>query len=153
MKFIPESTIERALAYVESADYELLTQDFAEAQPTVLSYLINESSVLTAVERDYVLYLAMVIWEATERSIEGETPVIEADTLGKAEEDNYALLDGIKTKDFRERLNVFFENTPQEDLLAFVEDALVEDEEADIEITETGREPMFVMLKSMIDSF
>ena len=37
----------------------------------------------------------------------------------------------------------------QEDLLAFVEDNLVEDE--DSVVTKEGREPMFVALKSVID--
>ena len=52
-------------------------------------------------------------------------------------------------KRFRDRMDIFFENYSQEDLLAFVEDNLVEDE--DSLVTKEGREPMFVALKSVID--
>ena len=46
-------------------------------------------------------------------------------------------------------MDVFFENYQQEDLLAFVEDSLIDDE--DEIVTKVGREPMFVALKSIID--
>ena len=46
-------------------------------------------------------------------------------------------------------MDVFFEDYAQEDMLAFVEDNLVEDE--DSTITKEGREPIFVALKSVID--
>ena len=52
-------------------------------------------------------------------------------------------------KKFRERLDVFFQDYFQEDLLAFVEDSLSEEEEE--MVTKIGREPMFVALKTIID--
>jgi len=53
-------------------------------------------------------------------------------------------------KKFRERLDEFFEETKQEDLLAFIEDALLDDEESPV--SKEGREPMFVTLKAVIDT-
>ena len=153
MDFVSEATIERALAYVEAADYELLVNDFAEAQPVVLSYLLSDSSsVLTETERDYLLYLALVLWQSAERTTDQLLPIIDEETLGKAEEANYAQLEEVKSKDFRTRLNGFFEGTPQEDMLAFVEDALTEDADTEVDVTDTGREPIFVMLKSFVDA-
>ncbi|MFT5382917.1 MAG: hypothetical protein ACI81W_000313, partial [Saprospiraceae bacterium] len=55
-----------------------------------------------------------------------------------------------QSKGFRDKLDVFFENTSQEDLLAFVEDALVQDEEDDM-ISPEGREYVFITLKTIID--
>jgi len=46
-------------------------------------------------------------------------------------------------------MDIFFKNYFQEDLLAFVEDSLIEEEEG--LVTKVGREPMFVALKSIID--
>jgi len=46
-------------------------------------------------------------------------------------------------------LDIFFKDYPQEDLLAFAEDALTEDD--DSPVTAEGREPMMVFLKTAID--
>ena len=46
--------------------------------------------------------------------------------------------------------NCFFENSSQEDLLAFIEDSLLEEEE-DL-VTKVGREPMFIALKCEIQT-
>jgi hypothetical protein len=55
-------------------------------------------------------------------------------------------------KQFSDRLNPFFEGYPQEDLLAFAEEAVTEDEgEPDGIIGKEAREPIFVALKTMID--
>ena len=86
-------------------------------------------------------------------SIKDELPSdfsINEKTLGEAEERNWTLLQSSKSNNFQERLNPFFENYPQEDLLAFVEDALA-DEEDDGLLTREGREPIFITLKSILD--
>jgi hypothetical protein len=61
------------------------------------------------------------------------------------------MLEPVKSKPFQHKADVFFKDYPQEDLLAFVEDALADDE--DSEVTKEGREPMFVALKTIIDVF
>ena len=61
------------------------------------------------------------------------------------------IINEVTSKQFRDRLNVFFEKTSQEDLLAFIEDSLLEEEEE--LVTKVGREPMFIALKSIIDSW
>ena len=58
--------------------------------------------------------------------------------IEEIEEQNWTLLNETKAKGFREKLDAFFEDYPQEDLLAFVEDALVEDE--DDFLTKEGKE-------------
>lgn len=75
---------------------------------------------------------------------------VEVEIFEDAEEKNWELLEaGTSAQSFRERLDVFFEKTSQEDLLAFVEDALSDSEDG--LTTKEGREVVFVFLKSVID--
>ena len=91
----------------------------------------------------------MLILSKTVEQALGKIPPLSNKALENAEEQNWERLDGVTAKRFRDRMDIFFENYSQEDLLAFVEDNLVEDE--DSVVTKEGREPMFVALKSVID--
>lgn len=154
---ITESTIEQVLQRFEnqSEDFEKAVQEFGERQPALLSFLMSDTDgVLTEDEQDFMLYLATVIFTAVERERE-DIPTFSPDEIAEIEENNWELLDSTKGKSFREQLDVFFENYPQEDLLAFVEDALAaeaEDEDGEtFSMTEESQEPMFVTLKTVID--
>ncbi len=70
-------------------------------------------------------------------------------TIETAEDKNWEMLKDASGKHFRERLDVFFDAYPQEDLLAFAEDALVHDEEE--MVSSEGREYVFIALKTIID--
>ena len=76
--------------------------------------------------------------------------MVTEDQISQQEEKNWEVLHASKTKDFRDRVTPFFEDYFQEDLLAFVEDALVEDEDEDGEevVTTDGRPALFVSLKT-----
>ena len=74
---------------------------------------------------------------------------ISLDTFQKAEEDNWEIFNASKTNNFRDSLNLFFEDYKEEDLLAFIEDMLTLEEND--EITPIGREPIFVFCKSFVD--
>ena len=72
--------------------------------------------------------------------------------IGEAEENNYEILEASTAKKFRDRLDLFFENTSQEDLLAFAEEAVLESEEdPDSLVSKEGREPIFIALKTIVD--
>ena len=157
MQMISENTIDRIIGQFEQAelDYESATEEFAKQQPAIMSFLFSEQDgVLTDNERNFMLYLAIVIW----RSIEyiGPThPLIDPKKISEAEEANWEKMDKAKGSSFRDRLDIFFKNTSQEDLLAFIEDSLtldeITDDEADVVVTKEGVEPMFVMLKTVVD--
>lgn len=118
-------------------------------QPVLLSYLFSEHfKAFTKEERAFMLYLTTVIWKAVNKTFE-TIPAISEEKLGNAEEQNWELLQAGTSKKFRDRLDVFFKDYPQEDLLAFVEDALLDDEES--VVSNEGREPIFIALKSIID--
>lgn len=125
---------------------ELINQQ----QPVLLSYLFSESfEAFTQSERAYLLFLAAVIWKSVFR-VWGQQDTIEEGELSLAEDRNWGLLQSAGSRGFRERMNVFFDDAPgEEDLLAFIEDALLDDE--DSPVTQEGREPLFVTLKSIVD--
>ncbi len=160
MPFVPESAIGQvleALAHTPPERYEALTVAFADAQPVLAGWLVSDTfDILTEAEREYLLYLALVIWKAA-TEVAGELPVADEALIGELEERNWAMLNATKAGPFRQRLDPFFEKYPQEDLLAFVEDALAIEEESDedapeLEVTREGREPLFIALKTVIDA-
>ena len=96
-------------------------------------------------------YLSLIIWMSVVRE-NGATESVSEDLIGDAEEKNYSILEASTSSNFRERLDTFFEGYPQEDLLAFAEEAVLEDEDdADSLVTKEGREPIFIAAKTVID--
>jgi hypothetical protein len=77
---------------------------------------------------------------------------VSEDEIGEAEEKNYEILESSTAKKFRDRLDPFFEGYEQEELLAFAEEAVLEDEDdPDSVVTKEGREPIFITMKTLID--
>lgn len=152
---VTEQIIEQTISQLEDGmiDYEKTLREFAGRQPAVMSLLISDSEgALTDDEQELLLYLAVVIWKSVETAgVENE--LVDADTVAEAEEENWDLFSQAKGPSFRERLDVFFEKTDEEDLLAFIEDSLTpgDEDEDEIKVTAEGREPMFVALKTVVD--
>lgn len=159
MKIINEAAIDAVLEKIDTIqeDFEQYLEDFAEKQPVIMGFLDKENtSILSDEEREYMEYLVLVIYQAIEKSHK-DVPEITEEELGIAEEKNWEIMEAAKAATFNDKLDAFFEGYPQEDLLAFVEDSLTEDAEdpeANMDfLTDDAREPMFVVLKSVIDAF
>jgi hypothetical protein len=155
MKFVSETIIDAVIEELEKLDdarYEDRMEAFSEAQPLLFAWLFSEQfDLLTDDEKGYLQYLALIAWSAIER-VNGPLGMVSEQEIGEAEEKNYEALELSAAKKFRERLDFFFENTPQEDLLAFAEDAVLEEEDdPDSLVTKEGREPIFVALKTLVD--
>ena len=147
--FISEEVIDKSIAILD-AKPEHIAENFAKQQPGLMAYLFSDDlSLLTQDEREYTLYLMMTIWHAAETQL-GKLEEISPEELEAAEEHNWELLENSKAVSFRDRLDVFFKDYPQEDLLAFAEDALNVDDEDNF-VTKEGREHIMVALKSTID--
>lgn len=158
MKMITEATIEKMLEQFEKQEvlYDEAVQEFVDKQPALFSFLIADSEgVFTEEEQDFMLYLAIVVYKSVEKSAGTDLPEVGIDDIADAEEANWAKMEDSKGDTFRDRLDPFFDGTPQEDLLAFVEDALTgeaEDEDGEVfSMTEESQEPMFVTLKTVVD--
>jgi hypothetical protein len=148
---IKEATIERVLTRLESGadDFALEIQDFAQSQPELMSYLTNEEiEAFTDAERELLLFGAVVIYQsvADERT---EPDPVSGNAISIAEEANYELI-GEGKGDFRQRVTPAFEQSPEEELLACVEDMLVGEAEEE-GITREAREPLFITLKTVVD--
>ncbi len=148
---IQEATIERVLARLESGtdDFAVEFQDFAQGQPHLASYLTNEeNTILNEEERTLLLFGAIVIYQSVTDERTEPDPIPEA-MIGQAEEENYALM--VDKGAFRDRLTPFFNESEEEELLAFVEDLIVAEADEDGTITKEAREPMFIALKTAVD--
>lgn len=151
MKRIDELTITTAAETLgdDSVSAELALDAFREEQPLLLAYLMSENfEALTLREQEFMLFITLVIWTAV-KSESTEITEVDPDQLSEAEEHNWALLEASDKRMFHERLDVFFEDSPEEEILAFLEDALSDEEDG--LSTHVGREAMFVSLKSISD--
>ncbi len=152
MALITEAQIDAVIEQLSQPEgqVEAALVSLATNQPHLHAYLFsNTFALLSSQERDYLLYLTTIIWKTVEDYQPGKLSVVSEQQLGDAEEANWALLNEVKSRTFRERVNPFFKNYPQEDLLAFVEDALTDVE--DDFVTSEAKEHLFVALKSIID--
>ena len=156
MNFVSEQVIEEAMAAFELSEKteKTVKKAFQENQQMLYTYLFSESfSFLKEGEKEIFLYLALLIYKAfTEVNPELE-PIAEM-TIGQYEETNWENWNEASGKNFTEKLDTFFLNYPQEDLLALVEDSLIDDEEDDdyFNFTKEGKEIMIIGLKTLIDS-
>ena len=153
MEFISENIIEATVANIgaSEANFNSAFNELRDQQSIVAAYIFSENfDLFTNAEREYFLFLVLVLFKSIQRKT-SELPNISAEMLGKKEEQNWELINNVTAKKFRERLDIFFKDYFQEDLLAFIEDSLTEEEEE--LVTKIGREPMFIALKSIIDSW
>ncbi len=158
MKFVSEKVIDKVIDDLDKLNedqYEKQMEDFAAAQPVVIAYLFNDENthLHTEDEKGFLHYLCLICWLSFE-SENGPCPAIGEDDLGEAEEENYGVLENSTEKQFRKRVDPFFEGYGQEDLLSFIEEAMLEDEdEPDAIVTKEGRESLFVAAKTVLDCF
>lgn len=153
MKFISEDILDDIVERFDDSDtaYEQAVETMEREQPILMGYLFSEEfEAFTQDEKEYLLLLSTILWTAVKES-HGEIAQVTEKDIADAEEQNWAKLEGVTAQRFHERMDVFFTDYSQEDLLAFVEDALVEDEEDPI-VSKEAREAMFVTLKTVIDS-
>lgn len=132
--------------------YEKAIEEMAEQQPAIVAMALSEDfQVFTEEERDFFLYLSLIMWVSVCKV--GKPQIATPEALEAAEEQNWAILEQSSGATFHDRLDPFFENPVQEDLLAFLEDAVSEEEDEDEEgiVTKEGREAMFISLKSVMD--
>ncbi len=131
---------------------EKILSQFAESQPHISAWLLGESfDVLTEAEQDYLYFLTHVIWLAVKK-FRHEPDEVDGETLREAEENNWSIFEQAGNVSLEKKINLLFDETKEEDLLAFAEDALVEDPDDNEQIvTKIGQEPMIIALKTVID--
>ncbi|MFZ1704136.1 MAG: hypothetical protein WAT79_07305 [Saprospiraceae bacterium] len=151
MIFIPESAIEDELSRYENL--ELFQNDwevFQELQP-VLAYFISVErlELLKDEEISLLEFMTVVVCKACSSMINKEIK-IDVKTLDHYEEVNWEIWNNHITQSPTKAFDAFFHEYEQEDLLAFVEDSVQNDEEN--MVTGAGMELISVTMKSIIDS-
>ena len=154
---IQENVIEAIILNISENEDELeaYVEDLQEEQPVIANYLFSETfEAFTDSERSYALYLSLILWQVI-RS-QANDPLspgsIQPEDLVVCEEENWDQIQASSGGNFRQRLDGFFDQTNQEDLLAFIEDALeIDESDAENVVTKEGREGLFVSLKSIMD--
>ena len=147
---VSEQIIEKTLDLLHTGEhFDDSSVILIDEHPEVIAYLDSESfDILIEEEKDILWSCLVVIYTAIK---EGKEHLQKRDVkdIESQEEENYAVL-GDSNMKYSEMCNLLFDQTSEEDLLAFVEDFLVPDEEDD-DITPTGRKVLFITLKTMID--
>ena len=155
-RVITAQQIEAAVDWLETNDdnFENTLSQLKEKQPMVLAYLLSDHThILTKPEREYLLFLAISLWKSLELADKTDgMEAIDENIIGELEEIQWGMWAESRGKDFTSKLDVFFENTPQEELLAFVEDALEEEGNEDW-LTPEGREAIFIFMVTLVQVF
>lgn len=149
---ITEEIIDQSIETIRKMDFEDAFNKFSQKHPLLVSYLAGEQfAVLDESEYQILLFEAMIIAECFPDAEFGNDETT-AELLEEFESANWAAFDNDEQGSFHDRLDVFFENTDEEELLAFIEDSLVDDEEAE-PIHAASKEIIFISLKSLVDFF
>jgi len=147
MKTILEKEINDVLQKLEneSIDLDSTLVSFTKWQPFFFQFLSSENfKLLKEKEFDLLIFLLSTIFLVSEQ-IGEET--IEAKLIEELDEQNWTILND--SASFENAKDQFFNKYEQEDLLAFVEDSLVEDNEE--LVTQVGKEIIFLTTKTFID--
>lgn len=139
---ITESDIDSFIVSMEAQtsgqddDYPTELEDYLEAE--IFPNLTKE-------EAEVLHFCLTVIYGTIKSAKSGKK--FDLDEYMDAEEANWAFRD--KNKSFISSLDKYFDDYPEEDLLAFVEDMIVDDEDQELSIA--GQEIIFISAKSLID--
>jgi len=136
---ITESEIDKCIALIESDQSKAL-----ELPESFQEYLASEIySSLRKDEQQVLNFSLSVIYNCCDP----EEDKFDIDSYLDLEDHNWSLRD--KDRSLNDTMDAFFKNYSEEDLLAFVEDILVEDD--DQELTTVGKEIILICSKSLID--
>lgn len=140
---ITELQIEEMVTEMEAEDFEDL---FVDEQKDFWNYLNSEGfKGLSEAEHQMLFFITSVIYHTCKKA---EYDVeVGVEDFQEYEEANWAVRDA--EANFADAANKYFKDYKQEDLLAFVEDMLVEDEIK--RLTDIGKEAIFITAKSYID--
>ena len=149
MKKFLETDVEATFEWLETNDNQAdqILRELDSRQPYLLGYLFSDSfETLSENEKELLVFATLVIYKCTQSEVQRE---ISYQEIEEAEANNYTLLDEKLT--YKEQMDIFFNNYIQEDLLAFVEDFIDDDEGDEFAVTPESKLPLFLALKSIID--
>lgn len=146
---VSEKHIDQVIQKLNSASlYEERLRTIIETTQALVSYLESEGfEILNNEERDLLWYLTVVVYDSILEAGE-RIPDIDVNAIEIAEEKNYTSLESDHMK-FSDMADLLFKDYPEEDLLAFIEDTVIPDEEQFP--SPVGRKVIFISMKTIID--
>jgi hypothetical protein len=134
----------------EPLRFEQQLETWLNWQPHIAAYILSDSfSLLNDAEKEAFLFGATVLTSlAIKHNITKEQ--VSQEEIGEIEEANWELLEGQNAKTLSQKMDVFFKDYPEEELLVFIEDLCADEEEEDI--TGPGAELMVIGLKTIADA-
>ena len=146
MQMITEMQIDDIIDHLERQDDKEIIDEISQAQPALLSYVLSEGfDMLSEEENKIMIFLFLVIYSAFGSDLE----VVDPSDIESIEDKNWEMFNETTGTEFQDKITPFFKDYNQEDLLAFVEDTLVDDE--DNPVTPEGRAVIFIGMKTVVD--
>lgn len=141
---ITESQIDQLFEVIgESPDEAIL--DFVSNEKAFSGYLLSDQfKLFSETEKESLLFIHIVLWRCYEKHLDAFE--FNMEEYADFEEANWTKIDDKKLS-WEAKIDLLFKEYKQEDLLAFVEDMLNEEEEISI----LSKELIFVTAKSYID--
>lgn len=151
-KLVDEKVIESIIESLSENDQLLaLEERWEEDFPAISDYLNQDSfSLLVDEEKAYVSFIVAVIFLSWEEKFGKFDKDLKPKKLERIEEANWEKLNNAKGKTFREKLDGFFDGHTQEDLLAFIEDSIQDDEEQ--MVSGAARDIVFICATTILDT-
>lgn len=150
MDFISEDKIEGVLELLESREngIEEGFTELSNEQPAVIQFLASENfKILKENEYDVLVFILVVIYKSCKS--DKDLSEISAQLIESKDEHNWEVYNEKGSQNYTKALDIYFKNYPQEDLLAFVEDTLIDDD--DQTISAVGKEIIFISAKTFLD--
>lgn len=159
MNKISAEIVERTwkeMSTMSPLNYPKLINKFSKEQPFILTYLIAvDGQQFNEDERELLLYLGVVVWMMMSRG-NNPLPKVTEKMIDDAEEKNIKMLEyleGETETGFYETTDTILQDYNQPEVLKYVVEALMEDDDEDVDIQEENIGLMMIYLKTVIDCF
>ncbi len=159
MHFLSRETVEKTwdeLHYQDMEQLNALIEDFSQKQPYILAYLMaTGSDVLTEEDRETLVFMGLTIWKIVENNFP-DVPKIEGDILDQKEEQNMKMLEylaGEPESEFMDTVDIIMKKYPQSDVLRFVIDEIMDEQESMISPDKDNIGIVVIYLKTVLDCF
>ncbi|MDZ7333426.1 MAG: hypothetical protein ONB31_15735 [candidate division KSB1 bacterium] len=144
------------IATMAPANYPKIINQFAKEQPFILSYLMSvDEDQFNEDERELLFYLGTVVWRMMSQ---GDKPLqkVTEEMIFEAEDKNFRMLQYLEGEDENESYDTtakMFQSYNQTEVLRYVVEALMEEDEQGVNIREDNVGMMMIYLKTIIDCF
>jgi len=159
MQRIDNEIIERtweSMNYLTLDESMVLVNQMTKEHPLIVAYLMTAGDeLLSREERELLIYLGMVVWKIMTK-LSGPLPPVTNEILEDAEDRNIQMLEyleGEPEEEFLNTVGILIENYNQSEILRYVVEAIIEEDDDAVYISDQAKGIMLLCIKTVIDSF